>query len=80
MAEMVSEFYGLDVILDPADFNPSSKNADLKIITPSGKVVGLFHMSFFSPWDHWTFGGQTFIISEQLEELSVKARELRKKK
>jgi len=80
IAEMVSKFYGLDVVLDPADFSPASTHADLKIVTPSGTVVGLFHMSFFSPWDHWIFGGQTYVIGEHLEKLRQKSYLLRKKK
>jgi len=81
IAEMVSEFYDLDVVLDPSDVNDSSSElVDLKIMAPSGKVVGLFHMDFFPLWDHWTFGGQTFIIKEHMDELRIKARELRKKK
>lgn len=79
MAEMTSKFYGLNVVIDESEFS-SSTHVDFKIVTPSGKIVGLFHMSFFQPWDHWTFGGQTFIISEQLGELRVKALGLRKKK
>ncbi len=75
IAEMVSEFYGLDVILGPSISNPSY--VDLKIITPSGKVVGLFCIFFHE--NQWLFGGQTFIISKHLEELRVKAYQLEKK-
>lgn len=79
-AEIVSEYYGLNVIIDEADFNPFNGRADFKILTPSGKVIALFHMSFYKDAKHWSFGGQTFIVSDQLDELSSKARALQEKK
>ena len=68
-AEVVSEFYGLDVLIDEGDFNPYEGRADMKVITPSGKVIALFHMSFYKDAKHWAFGGQTFVVGNQLDEV-----------
>lgn len=77
IAEMVSKFYGLDILIDGAVFDPYDGRVNMKILTPSGKVIVVFHMSFFSPWDHWTFAGQSCTLSQDyLEELRRKAWKL----
>lgn len=77
IAEMVSKFYGLNILINEAEFNSYSGRVDMKILTPSDKVIVVFHMSFFSPWNHWTFAGQSCTLSQDyLEELRRKAWEL----
>lgn len=57
IAELVSEFYDLDVVLDsPGD---SSCIVDLKVIAPSGIAVVELHLSIFEGEPHWMLGGQS---------------------
>lgn len=79
IANMVSEFYKLDVVVEKADFNPDSSRADLKVITPSGETVVLFHMSIYRGEKHWSLGGQTFITADHCEEFTSKIWDWREK-
>ena len=74
IAEVVSKYYGLDVLIDEADFNPYEGRVDMKILTPSGKIIVVFHMSFYKDANHWAFGGQTFVTGDHIKKLSKKVR------
>ena len=78
IAIMVADFYGLEVVVDRADFNPNTRRADLKVMSPTGKVVVLFHMSIYSNEANWSLGGQTFITADHCEEFTSKIWDSRK--
>lgn len=79
IANVAAKFYGLDIHVDEADFNPDQDRADLKVVTPSGKVVAIFHLSIYRGEKHWSIRGQTFITSDHTSELSEIIAERRAK-
>ena len=82
IANIAAGFYGLDIHVDEADFSPNQNRADLKVITPNGRVVVMLHMSIYKGEKHWSIGGQTFVTSEQSSELQqlVKAKRMEENK
>jgi len=46
LASAVSAFFGLEVIVEDADFDPSTTSADLRVITPNGKTVAYMVLVF----------------------------------
>ena len=67
IAELVSKFYGLDVVLDSSSDGPCI--IDLKVIAPSGIAVVELHLSIFEGEFHWMLGGQSWIASNHMEKL-----------
>ena len=67
IAELVSEFYNLDVVLDsPGD---SSCIVNLKVIAPSGITVVELHLSNLAREPYWMLGGQSWITSDHMKKL-----------
>ena len=67
VAELVSKFYGLDVVIEGAV--PSSSEAILKVVTPSGEVVVELKLSIYKGESHRSLGGQSFVTSEHMGRL-----------
>lgn len=77
VAGTISEFYGLDVILEESDFNPRSNVATIRVVTPTGKEVVKLSMSCYEGAKYWSIGGQTFVTANQMDEVSALVRKSR---
>ena len=75
LASAVSAFFGLEVIVEDADFDPSTTSADLRVITPNGKTVAYYGASLHTGNKYWSLNTETFATWKSMAELN----ELRKK-
>lgn len=79
MAQIIENFYGLDVEVRDADFNPAPYVADFHVVTPNGKTVVKYHVRVYTNETTWSIGGQEFVTSGDMRTLHELVNQERKK-